>query len=570
MTHEFKQPGLPRCARNDGVGSRLTRGAGSHSSLWLAILPAAALLLLLVAPLARLAVTGFTGEASWPGATDSNWSVWEPWQDDYLRWRVTWSLAQAGITCVLAFGLGLPLAWVLARFEFAGRTLVLRLLMLPFVVPTLVAALGVLALWGPRGLLSGWLGINLQDTPWLLLYGNLFFNLCLVVRAGVDALGQVNARQVAAARSLGATPWRAFWRIEWPAIAPWLMSSLCLVFLYCFAGFGLALVLGGQRFATVEVEIYTLVAHELQLGQASVLALWMLGLTGGVALLYAALEKRLAAPSRVQPLARRPPAGLAQWLALTGALAVLFVICALPILAILWRALAAGWTTWATLLDDEVAAALWNTLRFSCVALLLATLLGLLHALAAQRSVLWRAAAFLPFMVSPVTVAFGLLLLYPGWTASLPLLLAAYAVLAYPFVAKSMAAGLDSLPPHVLQAARTLGASPQRSFWRVTMPLLRPALRRGMAFAAATALGEFAVTLFLSRPEWATLTTLIYRRLGHPGATSLDQAFVLASMLMGLALLVFLLIEWPVTDGHERRRPPSGALPLPLGTLHHA
>ena len=165
-----------------------------------------------------------------------------------------------------------------------------------------------------------------------------------------------------------------------------------------------------------------------------------------------------------------------------------------------------------------------------------------------KASVPWRAAAFLPFVVSPVTVAFGLLLLYPGWTASLPLLLAAYAVLAYPFVAKSMAAGLDSLPPHVLQAARTLGASPQRTFWRVTLPLLRPALRRGMAFAAATALGEFAVTLFLSRPEWATLTTLIYQRLGHPGAASLDQAFVLACLLMVLALLAFLLIEWPVAQ----------------------
>ena len=165
-------------------------------------------------------------------------------------------------------------------------------------------------------------------------------------------------------------------------------------------------------------------------------------------------------------------------------------------------------------------------------------------------------------------MAFGLLLLYPSWTASLPLLLAAYAVLAYPFVAKSMAAGLDSLPQHLLQAARTLGASPQRTFWRVTLPLLRPALRRGMAFAAATALGEFAVTLFLSRPEWATLTTLIYRRLGHPGAASLDQAFVLASVLMLLALLAFLLIEWPVSEGYERRRPAIGA--LPVGALHHA
>ena len=119
-------------------------------------------------------------------------------------------------------------------------------------------------------------GPDLQDTPWLLLYGNLFFNLCLVVRAGVDALGQVSAARVAAARTLGATPWRAFWRVEWPAIVPWLASALCLVFLYCFSGFGLALVLGGQRYATVEVEIYTLVAHELQLAQAGVLALWML------------------------------------------------------------------------------------------------------------------------------------------------------------------------------------------------------------------------------------------------------------------------------------------------------
>ena len=516
---------------------------------WLALLPAAALLMLLLAPVARLAWEGFFGGLG----SAAGLAIWQPWQDDYLRWRLLWSLAQAAITCVLALSLGLPLAWVLARFEFAGRSLVLRLLMLPFVVPSLVAALGVLALWGPQGVISGALGINLQDTPWLLLYGNLFFNLCLVVRAGVDALGQVNARQVAAARSLGATPWRAFWRVEWPAIAPWLVSSLCLVFLYCFAGFGLALILGGQRYATVEVEIYTLVAYELQLGQASVLALWMLLLTGGVALAYAVLEKRLAAPLRAAPISRQRPHGVAQWLALGLALVVLFWVCALPIVAIFIKAAGALWMGATGLFDAEILAALWNTLRFSVLALGVATVLGVLHALAAQASVAWRAAAFLPFVVSPVTVAFGLLLLYPTWTASLPLLLAAYAVLAYPFVAKALSAGLDSLPVHLGQAARTLGASPWRCFWRVTLPLLLPALRRGMAFAAATALGEFAVTLFLSRPEWATLTTLIYQRLGRPGQANLDAAMVLACVLMALALLAFLLIEWPVQERSEAR-----------------
>jgi thiamine transport system permease protein len=73
-----------------------------------------------------------------------------------------------------------------------------------------------------------------------------------------------------------------------------------------------------------------------------------------------------------------------------------------------------------------------------------------------------------------------------------------------------------------------------------------------MAFAAATALGEFAITLFLSRPEWATLTTLIYQRLGRPGAANLDAALVLACLLMALALLVFWLIEWPT-----ERQPPN-------------
>lgn len=535
-----------------------------RSGRWLlGVLPLLTLGLLLVAPLGRLALEGWSGALSLGQGEAA--SLWQIWQDDYLRWRVVWSLAQAALTCVLALLLGLPVAWVLARFEFAGRRLVLRLLMLPFVVPTLVAALGVLALWGPHGLLSRWLGVSLQDTPWLLLYGNLFFNLCLVVRAGVDALAQVSARQIAAARSLGATPWRAFWRVEWPAIAPWLASSLCLVFLYCFAGFGLALVLGGQRYATVEVEIYALVAHELKLADASVLALWTMLLTGAVALAYAALEKRLAAPARTDPLARRRPQGAAQWLALGAGLGVLFFFCAAPMLAIVWRAAQAGAEAWAQALDTETLAALWNTLRFSFMALGVATVLGVTHAMAARASVVWRAAAFLPFVVSPVTVAFGLLLLYPHWTASLSLLVAAYAVLAYPFVAKSLAAGLDSLPVQLNQAARTLGATPWRSFWHVTLPMLAPALRRGMAFAAATALGEFAVTLFLSRPEWATLTTLIYQRLGRPGVANLDVAMVLSCVLMALALLAFLVIEWPVSDSRRADdflRHPDERLPV--------
>ncbi len=520
---------------------RLAGANRRAAPLWLAVVPLAFLAVVLVAPALRLFAEGWrTGDE---GLTP--WvALWAPWLDPYVRWRLVWSFVQAGATCVAALVLGLPVAWVLARFEFAGRTLVLRALMLPFVVPTLVAALGVLALLGPRGVLVQLGGPDLQGGPWLLLYGNLFFNLCVLVRAATDALGQVSAARLAAARTLGATPWRAFWRVEWPAIAPWLMSALCLVFLYCFSGFGLALVLGGQTYATAEVEIYTLVAHELQLGQASVLALWVLALTALVALAYAAIEQRLATPARADRVLRRRPQGLAQWSAVLAALAVLGCFCAAPLVAIGVRAMVSGADAWAVLWEEEARAALWNTAHFSALALVLATVLGVLHALAARRSVWLRTLVFLPFVVSPVVVAFGLLLLYPAWTGSFWLLVAAYALLAYPFVAKSVASALDSLPGAYLEAARSLGATPWRTFWRVVLPLLAPALRRGMAFAAATAVGEFAVTLFLSRPEWATLTTLIYQRLGRPGAANMDAALVLACVLMAVALLAFVAIEW--------------------------
>ncbi|MFP8835520.1 ABC transporter permease [Hydrogenophaga sp. XSHU_21] len=507
----------------------------------LSALPLAFLLLMAVAPVARLIAEG------WGDGTEGFWALW---QDAYLRGRVLWSLVQAGLSALVCLLLGVPLAWVFARFEFPGRALLLRVLMLPFVVPTLVAALGVLALFGPRGAL----GLDGSGTPWLLIYGNVFFNLCLIVRAGVDALEQVSASRVAAARTLGATPWRAFWRVEWPSLRPWFASAVCLVFLYCLSGFGLALVLGGQAWATAEVEIYTLVAHELALGQAGVLALWMLIINAVVALVHAFIEQRLAVPTRADPIARRMPRSWAEWLALAAAVAVFVLVAVSPLLAILWRvtpSLTDG-SALAVLAEPATLNALGNTLRFSASALLLALLLGVLHAVSAhtlrQLGVAWRAAGFLPFVVSPVTVAFGLLLLYPQWTASLPLLVAAYALIAYPFITKALTTALDALPAQLTQAAATLGASPWRVFWRVRLPLVLPALRRGTAFAAATMLGEFAVSLFLSRPEWITLTTLIHQRLGRPGEANLQAALVLATLLMALALTAFLLIE-----GRSRR-----------------
>ena len=102
---------------------------------------------------------------------------------------------------------------------------------------------------------------------------------------------------------------------------------------------------------------------------------------------------------------------------------------------------------------------------------------------------------------------------------------------------------MGRIPSNYLAAARSLGVSSWQCVYWVILPLLLPALRRGLTLATATCIGEFAATLFLSRPEWQTLTTLIYQYLGTAGADNHDKAMVLTVVLMGLALIVFVVLD---------------------------
>ncbi|WP_370686943.1 ABC transporter permease [Neisseria sp. Dent CA1/247] len=496
------------------------------TTLLLALLPLGFLAVMVAAPLLALA------------AYENEGMVWATLQDSYIQMRIGWTTLQAAITCVLTLLLGVPVAWTLARFEFRGRRWILRLLMLPFVMPTLVAGMGVLALFGPRGLLwPGW-----EDTPYLLVYGNVFFNLPVLIRAAYQGFLQVPAARLQTAQTLGAGRWQRFWHVERPVLQPWLAGGMCLVFLYCFSGFGLALLLGGSRYATIEVEIYQLIAYELDMATASILVWLVLFITASAGIAYAWLSRRAASGRNIRPLTPEPPRTPVEKTMLACTLALLCLCCALPLVAVCLQAASAG-SSWQVWREAETLSAAWNTLRFTFSAMLLALILGITHAALARRAAWVRGLTFLPFMVSPVCVAFGLLLLYPEWTASLPLLVSTYALLAYPFITKDILAAWDALPPNYTAAARSMGAGPFQTAIHVTAPLLLPSLRRGLTLAAATCMGEFAATLFLSRPEWQTLTTLIYRYLGTAGSDNHDRAMVLTAILMLLAFIVFLLLD---------------------------
>ncbi|MFC0596563.1 ABC transporter permease [Thermus composti] len=448
-----------------------------------------------------------------------------PYYWERYRFSLAYGLLSAGLTLAVA----LPLAFVFRR-RFPLRGLFLALSTLPFVLPTPVVALGFLALVGPRGLL----GLDLYGTLALLLWAAVFYNLGLALRVLLPvALALEGPLQ--AARTLGATPFRAFLRVGLPLLLPAIGGAGLLVFLYAFSAFGVPLLLGGPRHATLEVEVYTLLAYRLAFPEASALMALQILTLGLATLLYLRLRPFPLAPGEVLG-----GGGWGRALGLGGFFALLYA----PLWALLagldLEALARAWTSEAF---TPLSLALVNSLRFAFLALLLVLPLGVAYGVAARRSGLLDLLGLLPLMVSPVAVGLGYLVAYPGLRGSLFLLLAAYALLAYPLLARALLPALRSLPPSLQEAARTLGATPLRAFLRVELPLILPALASGVALALATVLGEFGASLVLWRPEWTTLTLAIYERLGRPGEGPFREAQAAALLLAFLSGLLFYLLD---------------------------
>jgi thiamine transport system permease protein len=119
----------------------------------------------------------------------------------------------------------------------------------------------------------------------------------------------------------------------------------------------------------------------------------------------------------------------------------------------------------------------------------------------------------------------------------------AHALLAFPFVVRSLLPALRGLDPRLREAARMLGAGPLRVLREIDLPLLFPALLVGAVFAFTVSLGEFGATLLIYPPDYPTVPVVIGRLLGRPGAENYGQALALSTILMLVSGLSFVLLE---------------------------
>ncbi len=200
--------------------------------------------------------------------------------------------------------MALPAAHVLSHYQFRGRALVRALVPVPFVLPTVVVGAAFLALLGPRSPL----GVDLDETVWAILLAHVFFNHAVVVRIVGGLWEGLDPSTEEAARTLGATRWRAFTTVTLPALWPAIVAAASIVFLFTFTSFGVVQILGGPGQATLEVEIYRQTADLLDLPVAAVLSLIQLTAVGVLLVVQDRLDRRRVG-LRLRPVAPRRPHG---------------------------------------------------------------------------------------------------------------------------------------------------------------------------------------------------------------------------------------------------------------------
>lgn len=172
-------------------------------------------------------------------------------------------LCSLGATSLAAL-LGLPLAWVLARVEFRGRAIIRGLVLLPLVVPPVVAGVGLLAAFGRNGMFGGALdvlGLRITFTPIAVVLAEAFVALPFLVLAVEAGIRSIDRRYEEAARTLGASRGFVMRRITLPLLAPSLAAGLALAWARALGEFGATITFAGNiqgRTRTVPLAVYLL------------------------------------------------------------------------------------------------------------------------------------------------------------------------------------------------------------------------------------------------------------------------------------------------------------------------
>lgn len=436
--------------------------------------------------------------------------------------------------------IAVPLAWLTTSTDLPGKRFWAVVVALPLVVPSYVAAYLFASILTPKGLLQQMLYpfFGIERLPNFYGFPGAFMVLTLVSYPFIfltvrSALKKMDPALVEAARSLGLSPWRAFWRVTLPYLRPSITAGGLLVMLYTLRDFGAVTMLQYSTFTRIIYNRY----QGYRLDVAAAMALVLVVVTAVILI----LEQRSQGKARYARVSigvarAQTPAKLGRWrwlgLGFTGLLSFwALLVPAFGLAYWFWRGLRQDWAvknlgvaqtnveSLLTLLEPA-----WNSLSASLLGAGLAMLLALPIAILVVRhpgrlSRLFERLTYASFALPGIVVALAFVFFGANYASSLyqtlPMLLAAYVILFIPQAVGAQRSSLLQVSANLEEAAQSLGQRPSTIFRRITLPLVKPGMLAGGALVFLTCMKELPATLILSPLGFSTLSAQIWTNIGE-------------------------------------------------------
>ncbi|MAT96737.1 MAG: iron ABC transporter permease [Anaerolineaceae bacterium] len=436
--------------------------------------------------------------------------------------------------------IAVPLAWLTTCTDLPGKRLWAVIVALPLVVPSYVAAYLFASILTPKGLLQQILYpiFGVERLPNFYGFPGAFLVLTLVSYPFIfltvrSALKKMDPALVEAARSLGLSPWRAFWRVTLPYLRPSIAAGGLLVMLYTLRDFGAVTMLQYSTFTRIIYNRY--LGYKLDMAAAMALVLVL------VTAVILILEQRSQGKARYARVSigvarAQTPVKLGRWrwlgLGFTGLLSFwALIVPSLGLAYWFWRGLNQDWavkslgvaqTNVESLLSLVEPA--WHSLSASLLGAGLAMLLALPIAILVVRrpsrlSRLFERLSYASFALPGIVVALAYVFFGTNYASSLyqtlPMLLVAYVILFIPQAVGAQRSSLLQVSASLEEAAQSLGKRPSTIFRRITLPLVKPGMLAGAALVFLTCMKELPATLILSPLGFNTLSAEIWSNIGE-------------------------------------------------------
>jgi len=489
-----------------------------------------------------MAVAALTlGSAAMTAAHGAGWAF-GPADLAVLRF----TLLQAMLSALISTGLAIPLARALARRRFVGRIALIRLMAAPFLLPVVVATLGLLAVFGRAGPVNHLLAA--LGLPALSIFGlqgvllaHVFLNLPLATRMLLQGWQAIPAERFQLAQSLNMPPSAQFRHLELPMLRSHLPGIAVTVFLLCLTSFAVALTLGGgPQASTLELAIYQALRFEFDLGHAAMLALvqFSLCLTVTLGALFLGAHPGFGPGLGREAAIPAPPGMRRAFDGLVIASAAVFLLA--PLGAILWRGLPG-----LTELPAQVGAALGRSVLIAIASAGLATSAALAMALAVIRGMRWlELVAMLPLAASGLVMGTGLFLTFHPIlrpeNLALPVTLLVNAAMALPFLFRLILPAARALQADYGRLAQSLGLENWAALRWLILPRLARPLGFGAGLAAALSMGDLGVIALFAGERSVTLPLLVQRLMG---AYQMTAAAGAALVLVTASFALFWLFD---------------------------